>query len=66
MNLMEKYSMKFETIKAKSSRDGLNTLSPEELESFEERSGIIEFDAGLNQIPAEEMALKLILEQRGN
>lgn len=40
-------------------------LTPEELEEFEERAGIMEFDGGLPRAEAERRALAGVLEKRG-
>lgn len=42
----------------------LNNLSPSQQEDFEERSAIMEFDAGLSREEAEREALRIILTKR--
>lgn len=44
----------------------LSTFSEEELEKYEEKSAIIEYDGCLDRLKAEVLAIQLILENRGN
>lgn len=41
------------------------TLTDDELENFEERAGILQFDAGFSREEAEHRAMMLILALRG-
>jgi hypothetical protein len=43
----------------------LKYLSPDDRVDFEERAGILQFDAGMDRLAAETMAYKMVMKKHG-
>ena len=63
MNLMEKYLLKIRPKKI-DVYEKLSDLTEDELESYEERAAIMEFNGNMPRKEAEQKALDRILEKR--